>query len=272
MDTSRERPTASHRSRLSLGSALAFVIGATIMILLHETSHAVTGALLGFHPLQLPFGVDYTPAPPPELHVLTLLAGPAFSLVSGVIGVVVDRVVTPFRDRPFWRLVWLWTIFTSIQEGLGYLQVTALMPAGDTAQALTLLGAPTGVFIAVTVIGWLGLTVTAWLFAAPIRQLAASHRDRTDLAVWAWLIGTGALLVLMTVYVVLSPIDDSGAVTAVLAGAAAIGVFAPMSMMFRAGAGAETAPQFRWPHLGGLVLLAVLIAVNLVLTRGWFWL
>ena len=271
MDTSQQRPTASHRSRLILGASLAFVIGATIMILLHETGHAVMGALLGYHPQQLPFGVDYTPAPPPEPHVLTLLAGPVFSFVTGVIGVIVDRALTPFRDRPFWRLVWLWTIFTSIQEGLGYLQVTALMPAGDTAQAFTLLGLPPGAFIAATVIGWLGLPLTAWAFAAPIRELAASDRDRTAMAVWAWLLGTGVLLALMALYVVLSPIDDSGAVTAVLAGAAAIGVFAPVSMMFRPGAGAETAPQFRWPHLGGFVLLAVLVAVNLVLTRGWFW-
>ncbi|MBE8147158.1 hypothetical protein IOD13_17340 [Brevibacterium casei] len=50
MDTSLERLPTSHRDRLILGASLAFVIGATIMILLHETSHAVMGALLGYHP------------------------------------------------------------------------------------------------------------------------------------------------------------------------------------------------------------------------------
>lgn len=259
------------RSRIILGSSLAFVIGATIMIFLHEASHAVAGAVQGYHPQQLPFAVGYSPEPPDRASVIALLAGPVFSLASGVVGVLVDRRWRPFRDRPLWRLVWLWTVFASIQEGLGYLQVTAFLEAGDTGQAFALLDLPPSAYIAATVIGWIGLPITAWIFAAPIRELASSESDRTALTVWPWLIGTAGLVALMAVYVVLSPINDVSTIVAVLAGAMAIGVYAPMSMMFRSGGGAAQPPVIGWPPTGGLVLLAALVAGNLLLTQGWIW-
>lgn len=207
-DGGMERGWPRKRSHTILGSSLAFVIGATIMIFLHETAHAVTGALQGYHPTQLAFAVDYTPPPPTTAHVIALLAGPAFSLLSGVAGIVVDRFVTPFRDRPFWRLVWLWTLFASVQEGLGYLQITAILQTGDTAQAFDLLEASPTAYVIATVVGWAGLPLTAWAFSVPIRGLASSVDDKQDLTTWPWLIGTGGLLVLMTLYVLLSPVND----------------------------------------------------------------
>lgn len=260
------------RSHTILGSSLAFVIGATIMILLHETTHAVTGALQGYHPTQLAFAVDYTPPPPTTPHVIALLAGPAFSLLSGVAGIVVDRFVTPFRDRPFWRLVWLWTLFASVQEGLGYLQITAILQAGDTAQAFDLLEAPPAAYVIATVVGWAGLPLTAWAFSVPIRALASSVDDKQDLATWPWLIGTGGLLVLMTLYVLLSPVNEPATIVAVLAGALSIGVYAPMSMMFRTKqCDAPHPPSMPWPPVAGLITLGAFVVLNLLLTQGWFW-
>jgi len=263
---------APGRSPLVLGSALGLVLGASIMILLHETSHAVAGALQGYRPLQLPFAVDYTPEPTVPAHVRALLAGPVFSLVSGVLGLVVDRVARPFQGRPFWRMAWLWTVFASIQEGLGYLQVTALMPAGDTAQAFTLLGLPPAAFIAASIVGWALLPLTAWVFSVPMREMAATVADRQALATWGWLLGTGALCVLMGLYVLVSPISDPGVIIAVLAGAASIGIYAPMSMMFHSSAAdAERAPRMPWPPRGGLLLLGALIGINAVLSLGVLW-
>ena len=261
------------RSHVIIGTSLAFVIGATIMIGLHETSHAIAGALLGSHPIQLPFAVDYTPQLPTDAEIVALLAAPAFSLLSGAIGLVVDRLATPFCDRPFWRMVWLWTVFTSLQEGFGYLQITALLPAGDTAQAFNLLHAPPSAYVVASVVGWVCLPITAWAFSAPIRELASSVHDKHDLAVWPWLIGTGALLVLMTGYLMLSPTNDAATIVAVLAGALSLGVYAPMSMMFRSTrCDAATPPTMPWPPVGGLALLATLVLVNVLLTQGWFWL
>ena len=55
-------------------------------------------------------------------------------------------------------------------------------------------------------------------------------------------------------------------------GALAVGVYAPMSMMFRSGQ-VEAAEPLRLPRhpVAGYVLLGVLIVLNLVLTRGWLW-
>lgn len=271
MDTLTSRPLAHHRSRLIPASGLAFVIGATVTILLHESSHAVAGGLLGSVPRQLPFAVDFRALPAPEHHALILLVGPLASIAAGVLGLILDRRLTPFGERPLWRLTWLWTIFTSLQFGLGHFQAAALMPLGDTVVAFTLLGLPSGAFVAASVIGWLALPVVAWAFAGPIRDLAASAEDRADLSVWSWLLGTAVLLGLMTLYIVLSPGDDEGAMIAVLAGTAAIGVFAPVSMAFRPGARAGVPPAMRGSRLGAAFLLVGLIAVNLVLTLGWVW-
>ncbi|MGC5617675.1 hypothetical protein [Georgenia sp. Z1491] len=267
-----DRARTVSRAHLILGTSLAFVIGTTIMVALHETSHAVVGALYGSRPTQLPFAVSFTPELSTNQAVVELLAGPAFSLLTGVAGVVVDRVYTPFRTRPFWRLVWLWTVFTSLQEAFGYLQVTAILDVGDTAQAFELLNAPPAAYVAATVVGWACLPLTAWAFSVPIRGLAATVQDRTDMTVWPWLIGTGGFLVLMAGYVLLAAVDDPATVVAVLAAAVSLGVFAPMSMMFRAKrADAETPPAIGWPPVGGLVLLAALVAGNIVLTQGWIW-
>lgn len=264
--------TRGTRRQIILGSSLGFVIGATIMIFLHETAHAVAAAVQGYHPTQIPFAVAYTPPPPVVPHVIVALAGPIFSVLSGLLGIVVDRFVVPFRARPFWRMVWLWTLFASVQEGLGYLQVTALLRAGDTAQALNLLEAPPIAYVIFTIVGWALLPVTAWLFAHRIRGLASSESDKSALAVWPWLIGTGGLLVLDTVYVLLSPVSEPEVIFAVLAGAVGIGVYAPISMMFGGKRfGATASPSMPWPPAAGLILLAALVALNLVLTQGWFW-
>lgn len=260
------------RRQIVLGSSLGFVIGTTIMILLHETAHAVAAAVQGSHPTQIPFAVDHTPALPDSQQVVVVLAGPVFSLLSGLIGILVDRFAVPFRERPFWRMVWLWTLFTSVQEALGYLQITALLEAGDTAQALDLLDAPPIAFVTFTVVGWAGLPLLAWLFANRIRGLASSESDKTALAVWPWLNGTGGMLALMTVYALMGPVSDPDVIVAVLAGVIGIGVFAPISMVFESKRfGATTSPAMSWPPSGGLILLAALVAFNLTLTRGWFW-
>lgn len=260
---------ASRRTLIRNG-VVAFVTGATIMILLHESSHAVAGALLGYGPTQLPFAVGYTPEPPAGAGALTALTGPLFSLVSGFGLYAVDRVVRPFRTRPYARLVWLWTVFASLQEGFGYFLIAGIAPAGDTAQAFTLWGLPTWTFFAATAFGIGGLFLTARLFAEPVIELSSSITDRRALSVWPWLYGTVGLVLLMALYVVVSP--PGGDVLTVMAGAISVGVYAPMSMMFRSGQVEATAPPRLPRHpVAGYVLLAALVVINLVLSRGWLW-
>lgn len=261
-----------NRGQVILGSSLAFVIGATIMVFLHETVHAVAAAVQGYHPTQIPFAVSYHPQPSVMAHVIIALTAPAFSVVSGVIGIVIDYLCEPFRERPFWRMVWLWTVFASVQEGLGYLQITALFRAGDTAQALELLDAPPMAYIILTIIGWATLPLLAWIFATRIRGLASSESDKTALAVWPWMIGTSGLLVLTAIYVLLGPVREPDVIIAVLALPLGIGVYAPIPMMFATKRfGATSPPSMTWPPIGGLILFGALVAVNLAILPGWFW-
>ena len=261
------------RTTLIRHGIVAFVTGATIMILLHEASHAVAGAVLGYGVVQLPFAVSSMPEPGAADAALTAITGPVFSIVSGLLLYGIDRVVRPFRARPYWRLVWLWTVFASLQEGFGYFLITGMIPAGDTARAFTLWGLPTWTFFAATAFGIGGLFLTARLFADPVIELSSSITDRRAISVWPWLYGTIVLVLLMGLYVIISPaLVSAGDVVAVMAGALAVGVYAPMSMMFRSGQVEATEP-LRLPRhpVGGYVLLGALVVVNLILTRGWLW-
>jgi hypothetical protein len=186
---------------------------------------------------------------------------------------VAARVVRPFRGRPYWRLVWLWTVFASLQEGFGYFLITGMIPAGDTARAFTLWGLPTWAFFAATAFGVGGLFLTARLFADPVIELSSSITDRRAISVWPWLYGTIVLVLLMGLYVIVSPaLVSAGDAVAVMVGAVAVGVYAPMSMMFRSGQ-VEASEPLRLPRhpVSGYALLGVLILVNLILTRGWLW-
>lgn len=262
---------ADRATLIRLG-VVAFVTGVTIMVLLHESSHAVAGALLGYHPTQLPFAVTYLPEPATADAAVTAITGPLFSLISGFALYGIDRAVRPFRQWSYWRLVWLWTVFASIEEGFGYFTIAGLAPAGDTAQAFALWGLPGWTYFAATAFGVGGLFLTARMFADPVVELSSSISDRRAISVWPWLYGTIAGVVLMGIYVLLSPGIGLGGVAAVMAGAIAVGVYAPMSMMFRKGQVlAGTSPRLPRHPVAGYVLLAGLIGLNLILTRGWIW-
>ena len=164
-------------------------------------------------------------------------------------------------------------MFASLQEGFGYFLIAGMVPAGDTARAFTLLGLPTWAFFAATAFGIGGLFLTARLFADPVIELSSSITERRAISVWPWLYGTIVLVLLMIVYVIISPaLFGPGDVAAVLAGAVAVGVYAPMSMMFRNGQAEATEP-LRLPRhpVGGYLLLGALVVANLILTRGWLW-
>ena len=90
--------TADRRTVIRHG-IVAFVTGATIMILLHEASHAVAGAALGYGVVQLPFTVSYAPGPTAADAALTAIAGPLFSIASGLVLYAVDRVVRSSSGR-----------------------------------------------------------------------------------------------------------------------------------------------------------------------------
>ncbi|MCW3158175.1 hypothetical protein [Micropruina sonneratiae] len=273
-DTDAVAPVESTttQSSLTLVSTVAFTIGATVMILLHETSHSVAGMILGYHPTQIAFAVDERPTPTPADQAIIAMTGPVFSLVAGLAGVLADRLIRPLRRNGFWRLVWLWAVFTSLQEGFGYFTIAGIASAGDTAVALNAWDAPGWVFIAATAFGVAGQVLTAWLFSEPMKRMCRTVKDRNQLTVWAWMLGTAAMLVLMTIYSLVVPGLPLEVTITVLSGAFAVGVFAPMSMMFgnRANTALDALPPAR-PPVPAWIVLAALVAFNLSLSAGWLW-
>lgn len=241
------------------------------MVLLHETSHAVAGALLGYVPTQVPFGVGLTPEPPPDAEAIAAITGPIFSLTSGLVGLAIDVAAQPFRSRPFWRLVWLWTIFLSIQAAVGYFVVVGILPAGDTATAFAAWGVPAWVYIVTTVLGIGAMFANGWLFSRPVIAMTTNMTEKYAIAFWPWITGTIGFAVLMTLYVLITPGVDEDAIITVLAAVPGAAVFAPISMMFGTNRFEATAPIELKRPIAGVVVLVALVVVNLVLTRGWIW-
>ena len=86
-------------------------------------------------------------------------------------------------------------------------------------------GSRPGRYFAATAVGIGGLFLTARLFADPVIELSSSITDRRAISVWPWLYGTIVLVLLMALYVTISPaVLGPGDVVAVMAGALAVGV------------------------------------------------
>jgi hypothetical protein len=253
------------RGMLLLNSTVAFIVAGSLTILLHETSHAIAGIALGAQAIQSPFAVDYLPALTDHQQVLTALTGPIFSLVSGL-------VAMQFRlFRGFWTLVWGWFGVLSAEEGFGYFTIAGIVRVGDTGTAMKLLQAPHWTYWLCFVVGIAGLFLLAWRFSGFVVAVSRDVSDERAICVWPWIYGTLSLTALMAVYVLLTPGVSSAAVVAVMAGVVAIGVFAPMSMMFSKRPLATSALAVPVRPRAGLVLLAVLIVLNLALTRQLHW-
>lgn len=195
--------------------------------------------------------------------MITALTGPLFSLVSGLVAMQFRL----FRARPFWMLAWAWLGVLSAEEGFGYFTIAGIVKAGDTGTALDLLEARGWSYWLCFVVGVGGLFLLAWRFSHFVTTLSRDITDKRAICVWPWLYGTIALTAPMAVYVLLTADIPAGSVVAVMAGAVAIGVFAPMSMMFSRQALASSSLAVPERPKPGLILLAVLIVLNLALTR-----
>lgn len=182
------------QSRL-VNSAVAFALAVLVAITLHELAHAVAGALQGRTPELFAFSVEHGPGSEDQ-RLVTALAGPLFSLVSGLLILAV-----PVRGLPpFWRLAWLWLGLASVQSFNGYLITGPLVTAGDIGNAWELMDVP-------GVVPWMGFVV-GWALTFLLGRYAAGRfggllddpeRVRTDLptiAIYGWLIGTVVALVL----------------------------------------------------------------------------
>lgn len=262
-------PSALPSSRtLLLHSLVAALIGSALMIFVHELAHLVAGLALGHPGTLYSFGVTHHGDPSEPDQVVMLLAGPVFSLVTGVL----LQIWTPLRRRgDFAHLVWLWFAFTSVQEGVTYLCLTPF-GAGDTGVAARLLGLPVPVQFLLFAVGVAGMFANAWAFAPHMaRHAGADPHRRNAMTLFPWLYGMIVAVLLSLLYVTISPADmPAGAQIAVLAAGTGTFVFAPMAHIFaRRVSEVRVEPlHLRSAPVVGLVLLALLVAGNIVLSFG----
>lgn len=261
-------PSLPSARTLLLNNLVAALVASALMVVLHETAHLVTGLALGHPSVLYSFGVTHLGSPSESDQVVMLLAGPAFSLVTGVL----LQVWTPLRHRAhFGHLVWLWFAVTSVQEGISSLCLTP-MGAGDTGTAARLLGPTFPLQLLALVAGVGGMFLNARAFATHMARHAGTDPHlRKAMTLFPWLYGMIVSVLLSILYLVISPADvPAGDQIAILAAGTAILVFAPMAHIF-----ARTVtevpiepPRLRAVPVGGMVVLAILVLGNILLSFG----
>ncbi|ASK66396.1 hypothetical protein CFK39_11855 [Brachybacterium avium] len=253
---------------LLLNNLVAALVASTLMIFLHELAHLVTHLALGHSSTLYPFGVIQLDTSSERGQVVMLLAGPVFSLVTGLL----MQLWTPLRARAdLLHLMWLWFAFVSVQEGITYLCLTPF-GAGDTGQAAQLLGLPVPLQFVAFAIGIGGMFLNARAFAPHMARHAGDNpRLRNAMTLFPWLYGMAVSVLLSILYLTISPAElPASAQIAILAAGTSLLVFAPMAHIFSRSV-TEVPPEplrLRPVPIGGLVVLAVLVAGNIMLSFG----
>lgn len=264
--TQPTRSTAPSRP-IVIHAVIAFVAAHLVVVLLHELSHVVAGLALGYDNELYAFSVVHSPEPGRADAAIMALTGPAFSLVTGVLAVLVQ----PFRrTRGFVHLWWLWFAFMSVMEGVGYLLLTPF-GVGDTGSTADAYDAPALVSWTCFALSIAGLFVLAMRFGAvAVRHTAGDLQSLRAFTFYPWMIGTVVALVLTVLDLALVGDVAGGDLVAVIAGSFAIGVFAPMTMPFATRRAADETPaaepmSFRGTPFGGIVVIVVVTLINIVL-------
>ena len=209
-------------------STVAYVVAQMLVIILHEGAHTVAGVLQGYQAVQFTGQVRFTPDQTTTAQVVTALAGPLFSLVSGLIAMR----FRPFRGHGFAQLLWVWAAFISAEEGFGYFTIAPLIKAGDTGAALAALNAPGWVGWVCMAFGIAGLFYLARQFAVRGVRYTRDLYEIRAFCFYPWIIGTAVSVALSAAFLALTPGTSLDAVVVIMIGSASLGVFAPMAMMF----------------------------------------
>ena len=186
--------TMTTRSQL-LNSAVAFAAACMVMITVHEFGHVVGNLAQGNAAVMYGFSVEDN-SQIDRQQVITALAGPLLSLLSGLVILALPLS----RLAPFWRLYVVWLGLLSVQEFSGYLITGPFAHVGDIGSVLAITHAP-------AMVGWLGFLIgwgiTYLLGRHAVRRLVAFTLPDQPLApqlralgLFAWLLGAGLVIVL----------------------------------------------------------------------------
>lgn len=246
-------------------STVAYVLAQMLVIVLHESAHTVAGRLQGYQATQFTGQVRFSPDQTTTAFVATALAGPLFSLVSGLVAMR----FRPFRGHGFAPLLWVWLAFLSAEEGFGYLTIAPIIEAGDTGAALAALNAPGWVGWVCMALGIAGLIFLGRQFAVRGVRYTRDLYEIRAFCYYPWLIGTAVSVALSATFLALTPGTSIDAVVAIMLGSASLGVFAPMAMMFWQKVNTPKEPLELGVPRAGIAAAVVLALGNLlVLARG----
>lgn len=256
-------------SRLALiNSTIAYALAVLVTITWHEFGHALAALALGLSPTMHAFSVNIG-ATTSNQEIVTALAGPLLSLVTGLVLLVIHQVM---RQPGFWRLTVLWMGLLGVQVFAGYLVTGLFFADGDIGTALRLSHAPLWVGGLVFVAGWAityfnGRHATYQLMALTGDQAPLAPQLR-DLGLFAWLLGTVlALLLSLGSY-------DFGSLGAAIGifeilGTLTTGVFLIFVRLFmKVAVPSRQAPSWSVPYLGVAALIVVALVRLFVITDG----
>lgn len=262
MTTTAPSPRLTSRA-LTAQASIAFVLAAIINSAVHEGAHAAAALGFGARPTLGPFSVDYDEsALDPGAQIVIALAGPVFSLVMGLVVMVIGRN----WGRGFGRLFWMWLPFMGVMNFVGYCVIAPVAQVGDTGKALNLLGAPGWVFVVVCLVGVAGQFLLARRFAVEVKRYAIGQAEERQLSFFSWLIGTPVVIVLTVAELVLMHAAPAHFVV-VAAYAVAVGVFAPMQFIFSGRVHNTHEPlALTGAPTTGLIVTALAAAVALVVS------
>lgn len=254
---------------LFMNATVAMVLGAQLMLLLHELGHVAGGLAFGHAGTLYPFAFLPAEEPTGAAKLVEVAAGPLLSLITGLLAVAWQ----PLRQGGgFWHLVWTWFGFASLMEFVGYLVITPF-GAGDTAVLAEELDVAEPLRWAIIGGGILGMLPVAWAFARFVERSAGfAHKRRSwAFAFWPWIVATALCIALSLLFATISPAHlTEGEQVAVATVGAVLFVCAPMSFMvskMAEGVPTESLRLAPWPVAGG-ILLSFIIAADIALAHG----
>ena len=214
--------TAATPSSPWINSTIGYVLAASVDVVLHEGAHAVAGLAQGHPVLLRSFSAEALTAQSHQQAAVMTAAGPVFSLIFGVLILLLCRNV----GDGFGRLFFLWLGCISVQNFVGYLVITPF-GAGDSGNFIAELGLGTPVALLFCVIGVIGYLLLALVFMRQLSRYAENAPELRRLGLLAWLAGTAVVVIRTGIEVGVSGAGiDTAAI--VMAGAAAGGVFTPI--------------------------------------------
>ena len=178
-----------------VNSTVAFVGALFLSVTLHELAHGLTALAFGVTPTVYA-GHETHAALSPGQESWVALAGPLFSLVSGLI-----VLLAPRRGRGFWRLFRVWFGVLSVQSFFGYLMTGPFVAYGDIGHAFRLLHAPGVAYVASFVVGLLGTFALGRFLTEQLLALTDGEGDERaaqlrQFAFFTWIAGVALALLL----------------------------------------------------------------------------